>query len=180
MKKPNKKHINGSARANFWDYDWNGSYFVTIFTKNRGHFFGEIENSQMQLSAIGQAASNYWLQIPDHSLFVELGVHVIMPNHIHGIIKINKSREEIISEKKYPSLLPTNSRNIFGPQSRNLASIVRGFKVGVTKEAKRILPYFGWQKLYHDHIIRDERAYHNIHNYIINNPQKWNDDCFRQ
>ena len=62
-------------------------------------------------------------------------------------------------------------KNKFGPQSKNLASIVRGFKSAVTKNARRIDPDFGWQSGYHDHLIRNNDEYKRIENYIINNPK---------
>ena len=70
------------------------------------------------------------------------------------------------------------SKNQFGAQSKNLASIIRGFKIGVTKNARQFNPRFAWQPRYHDHIIRDEKSYQRISKYIINNPEKWNEDTF--
>jgi putative transposase len=35
-----------------------------------------------------------------------------------------------------------------------------------------------WQRNYYEHIIRNEQAYQNISNYIINNPVKWDEDKF--
>ncbi len=65
-------------------------------------------------------------------------------------------------------------QNKFGPQSQNLAAIVRGYKIGVTKNARLIHPKFKWQPRFHDHIIRDERAFNAISNYILKNLAKWN------
>lgn len=79
-----------SARKSNWDYGSNAPYFVTICTKNREHFFGEIVNNEMNLSEIGIAANNCWLSIPEHFPFVELAEFIVMPNHVHGIIIINK------------------------------------------------------------------------------------------
>jgi REP element-mobilizing transposase RayT len=81
-----------SARLQQWDYGWNGSYFVTINTANRKHYFGVIIDGKMHLSEIGKLADKYWLEIPDHFPFVLLGVHQIMPNHVHGIITIDKPK----------------------------------------------------------------------------------------
>lgn len=78
-----------SARLQNWDYSTNGAYFITICTKNRKHFFGTIQNGNMQLSEIGKLADQYWLEIHNHFSFIELGNFVIMPNHVHGIIIIN-------------------------------------------------------------------------------------------
>ncbi len=69
-------------------------------------------------------------------------------------------------------------KNQYGPQSKNLASIIRGFKSSVTINARKIHTDFAWQSRFHDHIIRDDKSYQRIKNYIINNPKNWNDDTF--
>ncbi len=74
----------------------------------------------------------------------------------------------------------TNPTNQFGPQSKNLASIVRGFKSSVTKAAKKIDPTFQWQSRYHEQIIRDEISFQQITHYIIQNPANWDDDEFNK
>ena len=70
------------------------------------------------------------------------------------------------------------SQNQFGPQSKNLASVIRGFKTGVTKNARVINPDFAWQSRYHDRIIRSNAEYQRISKYIRNNPANWRDDKF--
>src|SRR5690606_30576081 len=75
-----------SARAQWWDYGWNGAYFITICTQNRVHFFGEIKEGKMTLSRLGVIADMLWHEIPNHSKYAELGDFVVMPNHIHGIL----------------------------------------------------------------------------------------------
>ena len=64
-----------TARASWWNYGWNGAYFVTICTKNRLHYFGKVVNGNMQLSNIGKMADACWLAIPEHFPFVKLGNH---------------------------------------------------------------------------------------------------------
>ena len=81
-----------SARAAWWDYSSDGVYFVTICTDKRTHFFGEVVNKEMILSTLGKIAHLYWQQIPQHFPFVLLDEFVIMPNHVHGIIVIDKSK----------------------------------------------------------------------------------------
>ena len=85
----NKYRI-ASARAQWWDYGWNGAYFVTICTQNRTHFFGEVNDGTMCFSRTGVIADVVWHQIPHHAPFVELGDFVVMPNHVHGIIILDK------------------------------------------------------------------------------------------
>jgi len=63
--------------------------------------------------------------------------------------------------------------------SQTVGSIVRGFKIGVTKWLRNNLPEYYpknksvWQRNYYEHIIRNEPSYQNITNYIINNPSTW-------
>jgi putative transposase len=79
-----------SARLSAWDYSSNAAYFLTVCTAKRQHYFGEIINGQMQLSDIGQQAHECWLDIPKHFQFVSLDAFIVMPNHTHGIIIIDK------------------------------------------------------------------------------------------
>ena len=85
----NKYRI-ASARAPWWDYEQNGAYFVTICTQNRYHFFGEIKKGIMHLSRTGVIADIMWHQIPHRTPHVALGEFVVMPNHIHGILILDK------------------------------------------------------------------------------------------
>ena len=175
-----------SARAAWWDYGSNAPYFVTICTNRSIHYFGKVVDGSMQLSDIGKFAQQCWNEIPLHFPFVILDEFVVMPNHIHGIIIINKPDIDMqstgnVQTQNFASLPAENhTKNKFGPQSKNLASIIRGFKIGVTKSARLSNPNFAWQPRYHDHIIRDEKAYENIANYIRNNPKNWNKDKFHQ
>ncbi|MCF8363469.1 MAG: hypothetical protein K9G70_12695 [Prolixibacteraceae bacterium] len=180
----NKYRIS-SARLQTWDYGWNAAYFVTICTQNREHFFGGISDGMMELSAMGHIANSCWHEIPNHFPFVELVVHVIMPNHVHGIVIINKSNDgcngvetQNFASLQTPPQAMETPKNQFGPQSKNLASIIRGFKIGVTKNARQINPGFAWQSRFHDHIIRDEKSFQRIQQYILNNPLNWDTDKF--
>jgi len=207
MAKYKNKYRIESARLQSWDYGANGAYFITICTKNRAHFFGNISDGHLKLSAMGHIANSCWYEIPNHFPFVELGAHVIMPNHVHGIVIINKTDtdgggvqtqnfashdEQTQNFASLPQTKPPTPKNPpptpnppptaqkpknqFGPQSKNLASIVRGYKVGVTTNARQIDPDFAWQARYWDHIVRNEKEFQRITQYIINNPQKWEDD----
>jgi REP element-mobilizing transposase RayT len=165
------KYLVDTTRVRWWDYSWNGRYFVTINTRNRVHYFGSTQRDKLILSEAGEHAHQCWLEIPAHFPFVKLGEFVIMPDHVHGIIIIDKPDGAPRQDKSEPA----ERYNAFGPQSKNLASIIRGFKVGVTKTIRIKKPDFGWQGLYHCRIIRNERAFQAISRYIKNNPQKWVD-----
>ncbi len=185
------KYRSESARLKSWEYGSDAAYFVTICTKNREHFFGEIMGIEMIFNEIGEIAHQCWLEIPKHFPFVKLGNHIIMPDHTHGIVIIDKPTgpplvvgpQNVVGTQYFASLRPgpipagrPPAKNQFGPQSQNLASIIRGFKIGVTKNARLINPNFCWQPRFHDHIIRDDESFHNISQYIKNNPMNWKED----
>ncbi len=90
LKFKNKYRI-PSNRLKNWDYSTNAAYFITICTQNREHFFGKIINGEMHLNELGENATRFWLDIPKHFPFIELGNFVVMPNHTHGILIIDKT-----------------------------------------------------------------------------------------
>lgn len=142
-------------------------------------FFGEIKNQKMVLNELGKWAEICWYDIPNHFPFVELGAFMVMPDHIHGIIIINKPIFSDTNVESQNIATPHSfygdysAKNKFGPQSKNLASIIRGYKIGVTKKSKSLNPGFKWQTLYYDHIIRNDDDLERITKYILNNPLNW-------
>ncbi len=201
-----------SARARWHDYN-GGAYFITICTKNKNHYFGEIENNEIQLSEIGKIVQSEWLKTieirPDMNLLLD--EFIVMPNHFHGIIFIgdnqyntdnvmdmyqccgthqcrdamhcvstepNRPTEPTESTKPIPTTPP--SKNKFAPQSKNLASIIRGFKIAVTTYARKNNIDFAWQERFYDRIIRDNTGLDNVRAYIFNNPRNWNNDKLNQ
>ena len=94
MEKFRDKYRIPSSRLQNWDYGWNAPCFVTICTAKMDCYFGEIANRKMQLSDIGKIAQKFWLEIPNHFPFVILDAFVVMPNHVHGIIIIDKLDDE--------------------------------------------------------------------------------------
>lgn len=169
MEKFQNKYRISSARWAAWDYSSNAAYFVTICVADRVHVFGRIVDGKMILSPLGQSAEDCWNEIPAHFPFVELGAHMVMPNHVHGVVAIAKT-----VETQNIASVP----NKFGPQSQNLASIIRGYKIGVTKFARANNIPFTWQARYHDHVIRNDGELERISQYILANPQNWNEDEF--
>jgi len=81
-------HHRRSTRLQGYDYSQAGVYFVTIVTLGRKPLLGEVIEGEMILNGLGKIADECWRAIPEHFPFVELGAHVIMPNHVHGIIAI--------------------------------------------------------------------------------------------
>ena len=60
----------------------------------------------------------------------------------------------------------------------NLSRAIRWYKGRVAFEIHKINAGFAWQSRFHDHIIRDDKSFERITNYIKNNPAKWSDDKF--
>ena len=179
MDKYQDKYRIPSARLQNWNYGESAAYFITICTKNREHFFGEIVNNEMKKNNIGELAEKEWTKSitlrPDMN--IELGLFVIMPNHLHGIIIIGDNQFNKQSPLQDGQTLQQKSINKFGPQTKNLSSIIRGFKSSVTIQARNITR-FAWQPLYHEHIIRNNKNFDEIQQYIFNNPNHWKEDKF--
>ncbi len=85
------KYRNETFRAQWWDYNSNGAYFITICTQNRVHYFGEIQDGQMFLSEIGKLVYQFWMEIPNHFPHIILGEFVVMPDHMHGILILDRN-----------------------------------------------------------------------------------------
>ena len=144
-----------SPRIPDYDYSNNGFYFVTICTHNKECIFGKPE----KLSEYGTIAWNEAHSIENHYDNVKVDCCVVMPNHIHAIIVIDHPHGE--------------------SHGTNLNTIIGQYKSGVTRKIRDISPnLIVWQRSYHDHIIRNEKQYQIIREYIDTNPQRWLEDCF--
>jgi REP element-mobilizing transposase RayT len=149
-----------------WDYRNDGAYFITICTKNRIHFFGEINQRKMILSEIGKIAKECWLEIEGHFPNVHLRQFVVMPDHMHGVIVIDKS----VSASKDPLLKENRFQNI-GNQS--ISTIVGSFKSAVSRKSREINPVFEWHPRFHDRVIRSSVELDRIENYISKNIENY-------
>ena len=178
-----------SARLQNWNYGWNAPYFVTICTQNRECYFGDIVDGKIQLSEIGEMAQKYWMEIPQQFPFVQLGAFVVMPNHVHGIIIIDKPDDgrdddctDAINRVSTDNPTPKKQGGISGNKNpmlnENLSLIIRWFKGRTSFECRKIHADFAWQPRFHDHIIRNNISFEKIQSYIIENSLKWKDDKF--
>jgi len=136
----------------------------------------------MILNDLGKIVETEWLKTlkirPDMNL--KLGEFVVMPNHFHGIIQIGKNQYNTSNNGRDAmhcvSTKKKEYQNLFGPQTKNLSSIIRGFKSSVTKQNRKIYPEFQWQPRFYDRIIRDKNEWYAVSNYIKNNPNNWEND----
>ena len=170
-----------SARLQSWDYGKNGAYFITICTKNRFHFFGEVVNEEMNFNENGAIAMQLWADIPNHFPYIELGNFTVMPNHVHGILIVEKTEADIIADN---DIINVNIGGFSGSKNPmlndNVSKVTRWFKGRCSFEIRKITPNFGWHPRFYDVIIRDSKRFEIIQNYIENNPKKWKKDTFNK
>lgn len=188
-------HHRRSIRLKGYDYSKTGLYFITLCVEDKQHLFGDIIDAKMILNQLGQIANDEWINTSDIRDNISLHEFIIMPNHFHCIIEINFKKgenDQSIGALKSPS--------------QTIGSIIRGYKIATTKKIKDFLKEENirtgelqfapisqsisselqfaptnskiWQRNYYENIIRDEKAYQNISNYIKNNPAKWHEDKF--
>lgn len=175
------------SRMKNWDYSWDASYFVTICIQDRGFYFGDVVKGEMILSEIGEIAKRYWLEIPVKFPHAELNEFMVMPNHIHGIIVINKMDRDAINRVctgVNNNQIGRGQGGVTGKKnpmlSDGLSKVIRWFKGRVAFEARKIDPTFVWQARFHDHIIRNDEAFQRVKEYIFNNPLAWDEDKYNQ
>ncbi len=176
MDKFQNKYRIQSTRLQNWDYRWAGTYFITICTQNREHYFGEIINGEMKLSSIGVIADILWHQIPHHAKNIELGAFVVMPNHIHGILVITENDHNDNGDNDESKTIGQQRFKNIGKNS--VSSIIGSYKSAVTNHAHRLGFEYQWQSRFYDHIIRNDQSFQKISNYIANNPINWQEDKF--
>jgi putative transposase len=195
-----------SARKVDWDYGADAAYFITICVNEKQHEFGEIVHHGLVPTPLGEIAEVQWLQIPDRFPYALLDAHVIMPNHMHGILIIDKmSMPAVVPPQDAEMRPPQETRFIASlgdeptvqnaPSNKtvdpggitgamnpmltdNVSRVVRWYKGRSAFEMHKINPAFRWQARFWDRIIRNEVEYERIRNYILNNPAKWPDDKF--
>jgi len=187
MAKYQNKYRVESARAGWWDYGSPGAYFITICTADRRHYFGEIRDGVMHLSHVGVIADILWYEIPHHAKNVELGVFVVMPNHLHGILILNgdgggggnvETGHALSLPDQRDQPTPPGAQRFQNQGKNTVSSIIGSYKSAVTKHARRLGVEFAWQPRFHDHIIRNDPEYQRINDYIESNPENWDKDRF--
>ena len=147
------------TRLKGYDYSTPGGYFVTLCTYNKrcllSNIVGEGFNAlpRNELTTIGKDVEKSIQYINDNYSDIEIDKFVIMPNHIHLIVILNDSGGD-----RTPPL-----QNVIG-QLKSYTTKMFGAKL--------------WQRSYHDHIIRNEKDYQRIWEYIDTNVLKWELDCF--
>jgi hypothetical protein len=122
-----------STRLPLYDYGQNGYYLVTICTKDRLEYFGNVVNCQMVLTEIGNVALEFWQSISKHFSFVILDEFIIMPNHIHGILIIQKGTDRgghniSVETGQCPVSTTITDVNLIETNKSTLSSIIGSYK----------------------------------------------------
>ena len=144
------KNIRQPTRLQEYDYATPGAYFITICTKDRAPILSRVvgDDAHIVPTPIGRLVEKYLQSIPG------IEKYVIMPNHIHMIVRI--------ADGPMWASAPTQP----------IPSRIRSFKTLVTKELGRSI----FQRSYHDHVIRGEQDYRDVWEYIDQNPARWRED----
>lgn len=157
MEYPKRKNL----RIESFDYSSAGAYFVTVCTANRENLFWDnvkiscnsvgadsIRPQDVPLSPIGSLAEDAISQISEHYEHISVDNYCIMPDHVHILLRIT----------------PTTSG-----VSVELSTVIASLKRWVSRQVGRPI----WQKSYYDHVIRGQRDYNEIWQYIEENPLKY-------
>ena len=161
-------HYRRSIRLQGYDYNQAGAYFITICTQNRECLLGDIQEGNYLLNEFSKIVIDVWQNIPIHFQNIEIDAYVVMPNHFHGIIVIEKNVE-----------ITTTKERSWNESKPMLARVVAYFKYTTTKSINTARQTAGvkvWQRNYYEHIIRSENSLNRLREYIANNPQQWETD----
>jgi putative transposase len=166
-----------SIRLPDYDYSQAGLYFITICTHQQHCTLGRIMDDVMLLNKCGQIVREEWIRSAGIRKEIELAEYMIMPNHFHAIVVITEqSRGDRLVARP-----PTDTSGLRpnGAVQGSVGALIAGFKSAVTARMNTIQKTPGkkfWQRNYWEHIIRDQKSYEDIANYIINNPINWKKD----
>ena len=149
------KRTRKNTRIVGFDYSSAGQYFVTICTTDRNCIFGKIIDGVMVLNELGTVADQYWRSIEDHTPHVGCDRHVVMPNHVHGLLEL---------------LTAEHGAN------PKLGTVVGSFKSAVAKQINLLRGTPGapvWQRGFYEQIVATESEANRIRQYIRENPKRW-------
>ena len=155
---PQRKH----PRLKTYDYSTAGAYFVTICTQNRRCLLSRVVGfasgaTEIQYTAYGKIAQQQLLLLEERYPLLKVDQYVIMPNHIHVILLLEETAEDC--------------RHV------TLSNIICAYKSLTTRACKKahmIDKLF--QTSFYEHVIRGREDYHEIAEYILNNPKQWEMD----
>ena len=163
MKYNPEKHHRKSIRLTGHDYSQTGAYFVTIWTRDKECLFGDVVEKQMILNGNGDIARHCWVELFKKFNNIRSHAFVVMPNHIHGIIiiqrqvKVHKTQphpqgdknddQDLINQTPTIGLVQQPEWILMENPSLTPGKIIRHYKALVTiKIRKNGAAYFQWQR----------------------------------
>ena len=188
-------------RKSGFDYSTAAIYFLTICVQDRIHYFGQVENGEMKLNSDGEITARQIEWLEEQYPYFIIHNYIVMPNHIHILCEINgaanagfndpgsddaRSDDAGFDDAGFDDSVRTGrDLSPLSPQPRlkikSISELMGAFKTTSSKQIHLAgNTDFKWQRSFHDIIVRDQRAYQNIFNYIDNNPAKWAEDTFNK
>ncbi|MCB9808369.1 transposase [Candidatus Peribacteria bacterium] len=155
-----------TTRMKNWNYASDAVYFVTICTHGRSAWFGDVVDAAIDHTTLGLVASHLWLEIPMHFQNVQCDEFIVMPDHIHGILKFDLPSSV---ETRHGASLRINQ---FGSlQQHSLSLVINMYKGAVTRWCRRnAMEDFRWQSRFHERHIRSTSELRRVRTYVRNNP----------
>ena len=180
-------HHRRTIRLKEYDYSQAGAYFVTICAWQRECLFGNIVDGKMFLNDLGTIIKKIWCNLPEHFHNTSLDEYVIMPNHFHGILTINKTVGAKQASSALPAFVGDNAANndgnadkgrasIHGTISDSFSAVIQNFKSVSSRKINKYRNSPGcpvWQRNYYERVIRNDDELSRAREYIVNNPMKW-------
>jgi putative transposase len=150
-------------RLKDYNYSRVGYYYITICTQNRLCLFGAVSNKIMNLNDSGKMVYDVLIKFSKKFNSIFIDTFVIMPNHLHLIMVLTEECSAI---------------------KISLSTILQNFKTYTTNCYIKGVKDFGWQpfekrlwqRSFYEHIIRSDESLANIRQYIIDNPEQWEQD----
>ena len=155
-------------RLHGWDYSSPGCYFVTICVKNKECFLADVVNGKVVPNEFGKIVESRWEWLRNQYRYLELDAFVVMPNHVHGLVKI------------IPNSVVTGrdlSLQTIVEKIKSLSDIIGAFKTTSSKDIHLAgFLNFYWQRSFYEKIIRFEQEANAVCQYIRNNSLNWEQD----
>jgi len=195
-------HHRRSIRLKGYDYSQAGLYYITICCEGKLWRFGNIENGEMILNDFGHIAQEEWEKLSERYPNVMLDVFQIMPNHIHFVLVITNdasvmpvgatlavahdddNENDAITNNRATARVARTATAVRNSNGVTVGNIVGAYKSLVANRCLELceqqhdgLGKF-WQRNYYETIIRNQKSYQNIYDYIVTNPMNWKTDDY--
>ncbi len=162
-------HHRRSIRLRGYDYSQPGSYFITLCTSGKKCLFGNVLEDKMVQNETGKMVEEVWRAMPGRFAGIEVDEFVVMPNHLHAILRIvGAPLAGAHVARAGTSPAPTVGDIVGAFKSISTIAISRMARFAGTKSHTKL-----WQRNYFEHIIRDETELGKIREYIQTNPLRW-------